>query len=273
MLTVEVSPLLVGSADESSEANEDAALDIILENCEARDEDTAESVMVATTPESSELSEDARLDKALEAAAVTDAGTLVVELAMLETSESTEDSAEDTKLETSDMTDGRTDDIAAEPVAVECAVKGHVPLHEVALVTDGGAVPEGLWTVMLSPLADAYADDAPVAPDIGTAVVPVPPSRLVRIPGRILEADEGEIAESGTTPTVLLPDEEPVALSVVLAAEGAVADPVPRIERAEVRSGIMPLTPPVAECVMPPETVRWSSELDEVVELPVGVPW
>lgn len=253
VLNIDVSTLLVGRADDSSEASDDAALDIILENCEARDEDTAESVTVATTPDSSELSEDARLDRAFEAAAVTDAGTLVVALAMLETSERTEDSAEDTKLETSDMTDGRTDDSAAVPVAVGWAVTGHVLLHVVGPVRVSRAVPEGVEPVMLSSPADV--DEAPVAPEIGTAVVPVPPSRVLRNPGRMPDADETVAVESGTPPAVSLPDEELVALLAVLAAKDAVAVPVPRIESAEVKSEMMPLIPPVAECVMPPVTV------------------
>jgi len=94
--------LLVGKLDESSDANDEAALDRTLENCEASELETAESVAVATTLDSSELREEARLESALEAAAVTVDGTLVPLPAKVEASESTEDPAEATTLEASD---------------------------------------------------------------------------------------------------------------------------------------------------------------------------
>ncbi len=94
--------LIAGKLDESSDANDEAALDRTLENCEASELDTAESVAVATTLDSSELREEARLKSALEAAAVTVDGTLVPLLASVEASESTEDPAEATTLEASD---------------------------------------------------------------------------------------------------------------------------------------------------------------------------
>ncbi|TKA80086.1 hypothetical protein B0A55_02468 [Friedmanniomyces simplex] len=64
--------------NESSDANDEAALDNTLENWDASELDTPESVAVAATLDSSELSEDARLESALDAAAVTVDWTLVL---------------------------------------------------------------------------------------------------------------------------------------------------------------------------------------------------
>jgi len=97
--------LVFATPVDSSEAREEAALDSTLENSEASELDTAESVAVAAMLESSELSAEARLESALVAPAVTVDGTLLDELAMLDTSESTEDWAEATTLEASEATD------------------------------------------------------------------------------------------------------------------------------------------------------------------------
>lgn len=117
-----------GKLVDSSDARDEAALESTLENSEANELETAESVAVAATLESSELSEEARLESASEAAAVTDDGTLDVSLAMLEASESTEDCADETTLEASDATEDtrperlskvvEADDEAVDPVPV-----------------------------------------------------------------------------------------------------------------------------------------------------------
>jgi len=124
--------LIVGKLDESSEANDEAALDKTLENCEASELDTAESVAVATTLDSSELREEARLESALDAAAVTVDGTPVPLLANVDASESTEDPAEATTLEASD---------AAEDTRLESALTLVDDGVETMMVVEAALVP------------------------------------------------------------------------------------------------------------------------------------
>lgn len=92
---------------ETSEANEEATLDRMLENCDAKDVDTLESVAVAATVESPELSDEAKLDSALEAPLVTGYGTPVAVAVpkIPDTTDWINDSTDETTLDASDPTE------------------------------------------------------------------------------------------------------------------------------------------------------------------------
>lgn len=104
------------------EASEEAALDKMPENSEAKELDTFESVAVATMLESSELSEDAISESAAEASVVVDGAGPVV---FADASEITEEAT----LEISDATD-ETTLLRSLLVAVGLGVIGAVPVPE-----------------------------------------------------------------------------------------------------------------------------------------------
>lgn len=93
------------------ESKEEAALDKMLENPEARDSVTAASVAVAATLDNSEPSEEARLDRAEDAASVI--GAVVKAVGLPLASDRTDDSAEETALAKSDAADDTTPEAAA----------------------------------------------------------------------------------------------------------------------------------------------------------------
>jgi hypothetical protein len=108
------------------ESKEEAALDKMLENPDARDSVTAASVAVAATLESSEPSEEAKLDRAEDAASVI--GAVVVAVGLPLASDRTDDSAEETALAKSEAADDTTLEAtavleaASEEVGVESSV-------------------------------------------------------------------------------------------------------------------------------------------------------
>lgn len=115
--------LALGGAVEICEASDEAALDRIPENSEAKELETLESVAVATMLESSELRDDAMFDSAAEASVVVDGAEPVV---LAEASESTEDAT----LEISDATDETTLLKFSLVLAVGLEVMGAVPVPE-----------------------------------------------------------------------------------------------------------------------------------------------
>lgn len=105
------------------EASEEAALDKIPENSEAKEPETFESVAVATMLESSELREDAISESAAEASVVVDGAGPVV---FADASEITEEAT----LEISDATDETTLLRFSLLVVVGPEVIGAVPVPE-----------------------------------------------------------------------------------------------------------------------------------------------
>jgi hypothetical protein len=120
--------LAVGRLEDSSEASDEAALESTLDNSEARELDTVESVAVAAILESSELKDDARLDNALDALAPMLVGTVSLALARLDASESTEDPADDTTLDASDTAEDTRLETSAELVLT---IETPVPVYAV----------------------------------------------------------------------------------------------------------------------------------------------
>lgn len=111
---------------ERPEFKDDAALDKMLENPDARDSVTEASVAVAATLEKSELSEEAKLDRAADAALVIDPVVVAVGLPLA--SDSTDDWAEETALANSEAAEETTPvapavwDAASEEVPVVSSV-------------------------------------------------------------------------------------------------------------------------------------------------------
>jgi len=155
------------SAVNNCDASEDAALDKTLENSEARDVDTAESVAVAAMLESSELREEARLDSTLVALCVTVGGTLLAVIAMLETSESTDDWADETALDASDAAEDTTLetlselDCDADTLALAAGVAADVVMTPERLVlsdTEPSAAAEVVAAVLVGDSPAAVSD-------------------------------------------------------------------------------------------------------------------
>jgi hypothetical protein len=99
---------------ERPEFIEEAALDRMLENPDARDCVTAGSVAVAATPARSELNDEAKLERAADASLVMDAVAVAVGLPLAP--EITDEDAEETALERSEAAEETTPEIP-EPVA------------------------------------------------------------------------------------------------------------------------------------------------------------
>jgi hypothetical protein len=99
---------------ERPEFIEEAALERMLENPDARDCVTAGSVAVAATPARSELNDEAKLERAAEASFVMDAVAVAVGLPLAP--EITDEEAEETALESSEAAEETTPEIP-EPVA------------------------------------------------------------------------------------------------------------------------------------------------------------
>jgi hypothetical protein len=112
-VTDAVDALSVTNTLERPEFKDEAALDKMLENPEARDCVTAASVADAATPDNSELSEEAKLDRAEDAAFVTDPVLVAVGLPLA--SDSTDDWAEETALANSEAAEDTTPVAAASP--------------------------------------------------------------------------------------------------------------------------------------------------------------
>lgn len=113
---------------ERPEFKEEAALDKMLENPEARDWVTAASVAVAATLDKSELSEEARLDRAEDAAAVIEPVVVAVGLPLA--SDSTDDWAEETALANSEAAEDTTPEapVVADAVSEEVPAVSSVPV-------------------------------------------------------------------------------------------------------------------------------------------------
>lgn len=118
--------LLVVKWLDRPESKEEAALDKMLENPEARDSVTAASVAVAATLDSSEPRDEAKLDRAEDAASVI--GAVVVAVGLPLASDKTDDLAEEMALAKSEAADDTTLettavlDAASEEVLVESPV-------------------------------------------------------------------------------------------------------------------------------------------------------
>lgn len=140
------------------ESKEEAALDKMLENPDARDSVTAASVAVAATLDSSEPSEEAKLDRAADAASVI--GAVVVAVGLPLASDSTDDSAEETALAKSEA----ADDTTLEATAVLEAAR-----EEVAVESSDGA---GMRTGTASVEVDVSVPLVGSAPSEDTVSVP-----------------------------------------------------------------------------------------------------
>jgi hypothetical protein len=140
------------------ESKEEAALDKMLENPDARDSVTAASVAVAATLDSSEPSEEAKLDRAEDAASVI--GAVVVAVGLPLASDRTDDSAEETALAKSEA----ADDTTLEATAVLEAAS-----EEVAVESSDGA---GMRTGTASVEVDVSVPLVGSAPSEATVSVP-----------------------------------------------------------------------------------------------------
>jgi hypothetical protein len=179
-----VDALSVTKTLERPEFKEEAALDKMLENPEARDCVTAASVADAATPDNSELSEEAKLDRAEDAALVTDPVLVAVGLPLA--SDSTDDWAEETALANSE---------AAEETALVAAASPEVESEEspvVPSVSEGAGisrppVPRRPGEVVASvPLvASAPSEESVDVPSSSDAMEPIRPG----VPVPVLDTD------------------------------------------------------------------------------------
>jgi hypothetical protein len=222
------------------EFNEDAALDKMLENPEARDWVTAASVALAATLDKSEPKEEAKLERAEDAASVI--GPVVVAVGLPLASESTDDWAEETALANSEA----AEDTTLEATAVPDTVGEEAPA--VAPVSDGlelGKIPMPRMLVEVDAsvpfVAAALSEDAVFEPSNSDATepskpgVPVPALGLVvRVPLAMVsgEVDGTDVllSASGTVDVSELRLEAlsvPEVASVKAAEEVLVAEAVP----------------------------------------------
>jgi hypothetical protein len=136
---------------ERPEFMEEAALDKILENPEARDCVAAGSVAVAATPARSELNDEAKLERAADASFVMDAVAVAVGLPLAP--EITDEEAEETALESSsaaeETTPARPSPVAeADPVGI---MMGRPPVPRMPPVVEALAEPSELVGLRMGP--------------------------------------------------------------------------------------------------------------------------
>jgi hypothetical protein len=136
---------------ERPEFMEEAALDRMLENPEARDCVAAGSVAVAATPARSELKDEAKLERAADASFVMDAVAVAVGLPLAP--EITDEEADDTALESSEAAEETTPDkpspvAEADPVGM---MMGRPPVPRMPPVVEALAEPSELVGLKMGP--------------------------------------------------------------------------------------------------------------------------
>lgn len=172
------------------ESKEEAALDKMLENPEARDSVTAASVAVAATLDSSEPNEEAKLDRAEDAASVI--GAVVKAVGLPLASDRTDDSAEETALAKSDAADDTTPEAAAVSEAVS-----EVPVESSVGVGMGmGKMPAEVDDSVPF-VATALSEDTVSVPSNSDAMDPIRPGVAV-LSGTVVGWAEVLLSVSGT---------------------------------------------------------------------------
>ena len=250
---------------ERPEFMEEAALDRMLENPEARDCVTAESVADAATPARSELNDEAKLERAEDASFVMDAVAVAVGLPLAP--EITDEEADDTALERSEAAEETTPDrpspvAEADPVGM---MMGRPPVPRMPPVVEALAEPSELVGLR-------------IGPRMGRPPVPrMPPTDEDAVDEARVDSSEPVGTTMGRPPVPRMP---PVVETPVDEARVEVSDPVgttmgrppvPRMPPAEeapvdkarvessagpVRVGIgrppVPRRPPVGEAPVTP---------------------
>ena len=250
---------------ERPEFMEEAALDRMLENPEARDCVTAESVADAATPARSELNDEAKLERAEDASFVMDAVAVAVGLPLAP--EITDEEADDTALERSEAAEEPTPDrpspvAEADPVGM---MMGRPPVPRMPPVVEALAEPSELVGLR-------------IGPRMGRPPVPrMPPTDEDAVDEARVDSSEPVGTTMGRPPVPRMP---PVVETPVDEARVEVSDPVgttmgrlpvPRMPPAEeapvdkarvessagpVRVGIgrppVPRRPPVGEAPVTP---------------------
>ena len=250
---------------ERPEFMEEAALDRMLENPEARDCVTAESVADAATPARSELNDEAKLERAEDASFVMDAVAVAVGLPLAP--EITDEEADDTALERSEAAEETTPDrpspvAEADPVGM---MMGRPPVPRMPPVVEALAEPSELVGLR-------------IGPRMGRPPVPrMPPTDEDAVDEARVDSSEPVGTTMGRPPVPRMP---PVVEAPVDEARVEVSDPVgttmgrlpvPRMPPAEeapvdkarvessagpVRVGIgrppVPRRPPVGEAPVTP---------------------
>ena len=250
---------------ERPEFMEEAALDRMLENPEARDCVTAESVADAATPARSELNDEAKLERAEDASFVMDAVAVAVGLPLAP--EITDEEADDTALERSEAAEETTPDRPS-PVAED---------DPVGMMMGRPPVPR------IPPVVEALAESSELVglrmgPRMGRPPVPrMPPTDEDAVDEARVDSSEPVGTTMGRPPVPRMP---PVVEAPVDEARVEVSDPVgttmgrlpvPRMPPAEeapvdkarvessagpVRVGIgrppVPRRPPVGEAPVTP---------------------
>jgi hypothetical protein len=251
---------------ERPEFMEEAALDRMLENPEARDCVTAESVADAATPARSELNDEAKLERAEDASFVMDAVAVAVGLPLAP--EITDEEADDTALERSEAAEETTPDRPS-PVA---------EADPVGMMMGRPPVPR------IPPVVEALAESSELVglrmgPRMGRPPVPrMPPTDEDTVDEARVEASDPVGTTMGRPPVPRMPSvvEAAVDEARVDSSAGPVGTtmgrpPVPRMPPAEeapvdeariessagpVRVGIgrppVPRRPPVGEAPVTP---------------------
>jgi hypothetical protein len=204
---------------ERPEFMEEAALDRMLENPEARDCVTAESVADAATPARSELNDEAKLERAEDASFVMDAVAVAVGLPLAP--EITDEEADDTALERSEAAEETTPDRPS-PVA---------EADPVGMMMGRPPVPR------IPPVVEALAESSELVglrmgPRMGRPPVPrMPPTDEDTVDEARVESSAGPVRVGiGRPPVPRRPPvgEAPVTPSVNLLTMGLRRPPVPR---------------------------------------------
>jgi hypothetical protein len=235
---------------ERPEFMEEAALDRMLENPEARDCVTAESVADAATPARSELNDEAKLERAEDASFVMDAVAVAVGLPLAP--EITDEEADDTALERSEAAEETTPDrpspvAEADPVGM---MMGRPPVPRIPPVVEALAESSELVGLRMGPRMgrppvprmpptdEDTVDEArveasdPVGTTMGRPPVPrMPPAEEAPVDEARVESSAGPVRVGiGRPPVPRRPPvgEAPVTPSVNLLTMGLRRPPVPR---------------------------------------------
>ena len=226
---------------ERPEFMEEAALDRMLENPEARDCVTAESVADAATPARSELNDEAKLERAEDASFVMDAVAVAVGLPLAP--EITDEEADDTALERSEAAEETTPDrpspvAEADPVGM---MMGRPPVPRMPPVVEALAEPSELVGLRIGPrmgrppvprmppVVEALAEPSElvglrIGPRMGRPPVPrMPPTDEDAVDEARVDSSEPVGTTMGRPPVPRMP---PVVEAPVDEARVEVSDPV-----------------------------------------------